>query len=314
MEGYIGFFYTVHPDVQYREHLRNSSHEGYKEKVQELIVPGGRLEGIELVSDEGLPPYQQQYMIRVPEDVDILLSTPYKQPHPSSRPFFDEIAKIGDDGVVLVGMVDTVCNVHRLMGSETLAYWSVDRRDIIHAICEFFCRRQVDMIRYCLAEGMGPYFGWVGPEICLPPLMGPQGFEDFVVRYDKSLCDAIHEGDGLVWVHSHGSVNKVLEEFVRAGVNCLEPLEPPPHGDLELADAKRRVDGRLCLEGNFECYEFDNLTPDAMRERVRRTMADAKEGGGYIVGCADGPTQPMTPQSVEVLLAFAEAVRDYGKY
>ena len=49
MEGYIGFFYTVHPDVQYREYFRNSSHKGYKEKVQELIVPGGRLEGIELV-------------------------------------------------------------------------------------------------------------------------------------------------------------------------------------------------------------------------------------------------------------------------
>ena len=117
-----------------------------------------------------------------------------------------------------------------------------------------------------------------------------------------------------MWVHSHGSVNKVLEGFVRSGVDCLEPLEPPPHGDLELANAKRRVGGRLCLEGNFECYEFDNLTADAMRERVRQTMADAKEGGGYIVACASAPTQPMTPRSVEALVAFAEAVRDYGNY
>ena len=314
MEGDTGFFYTAHPDVHYREYRRDSIHDGYRENVQELIVPAGRLEAVELVSDVGLPAYQQQYMIREAEDADILLSMPYVPPRPSSKPFYDEVAKIGDDGVVIVGMVDTIYSVQRLIGSETLAYWSADRRDTLHALCDFFCRRQVDMIRYCRAEGMGPYFGWVGPEICLPPLMGPRDFEDFVMRYDRRLCDAIHEGDGVVWVHSHGSVSKVLEGFVDIGVNCLEPLEPPPHGDLDLADAKRRVGGRLCLEGNFEPYEFDNLTPDAMRERVRRAMADAKEGGGYIVACADGPTRPMTRRSVEALVAFVEAVRDYGEY
>ena len=78
LEGDTGFFYTTHPDFEYRESFRESSHEGYKEKVQELIVPAGRLEGIELVSDEGLPPYQQQYMVREPEHAEILLSIPYQ--------------------------------------------------------------------------------------------------------------------------------------------------------------------------------------------------------------------------------------------
>ncbi|MCX6985494.1 MAG: hypothetical protein NT118_12215, partial [Lentisphaerae bacterium] len=119
---------------------------------------------------------------------------------------------------------------------------------------------------------------------------------------------------GLVWAHSHGSIDKVLEGFVDAGVDCLQPLEPPPHGDLILADAKRRVGGKMCLEGNFECYEFDNFSPEMMRERVRQAITDAAQGGGFIVATASEPTEPMTPQSVATLLSFVEAVRDYGKY
>lgn len=314
MEGDTGFFYTTHPDFHYREYRRPSQHEGYEELVQEVEVPAGRLTGVELTSSVGLPAYQQQHMISRPEEVDVLLSIPYEPPRPAPQAYFEKVAAMGDKGVVLVGMVDVVYNVYRLLGSERFALWSTDHRDRLHAMCEFFCRRQCDMVKYCIGQGMGPYFGWVGPEICLPPLMGPRDFNDFVVPYERRLTDLIHEAGGMVWVHSHGAVNKVLEGFVEAGVDCLQPLEPPPHGDLVLADAKRRVKGRMCLEGNFECYEFDNLSPEAMRERVRQAIADAAPGGGFIVATADGPTQPMTPQSVAALLAFAEAVRDYGKY
>ena len=161
---------------------------------------------------------------------------------------------------------------------------------------------------------MGPVFGWVGPEVCVPPLMGPRDFDEFVVRYDRRLTDVIHESGGIVWVHSHGYMNDVLEGFVEAGVDCLQPLEPPPHGDLVLADAKRRVGGRLCLEGNLECHDFDNLDAEAMRERVRKAIADAAPAGGFIVACASGPTSPLTPRSAANVVAAVEAARDYGRY
>ena len=313
LEGDTGFFYTAHPDFHYREYRRPSTYENYEELVQELDVPNGRLTGIELVSP-GKSSYQHKYMIGCPEEAELLLSIPYKMPRPSPQAYFDKVAVMGDKGIVIVGMVDVIYNVYRLLGSELFALWSVDHRDILHAMCDFFCRRQADAVKYCLSQGMGPYFGWVGPEICLPPLMGPNDFYDFVVPYDRRLTDIIHDAGGLVWAHSHGSIDKVLEGFVDAGVDCLQPLEPPPYGDLILADAKRRVGGKMCLEGNFECYEFDNFNPEMMRERVHQAIIDAAQGGGFIVATASGPTEPMTPQSVATLLSFVEAVRDYGKY
>ena len=314
VEGATGFFYTEHPDVQYHEYTRPSGHAGYEEHVQELTVPAGRLEGVEWRSPVGLPSYQKQYMVREPADAEILLSIPYVPARPDPTPYFDKVRETGDDGVVLVGMVDVVYNVHRLVGSEPLALWSVDHRDLVHAMLEFFCRRQVDVVTYCLSLGMGPSFGWVGPEVCVPPLMGPRDFDEFVVPYDRRLTDAIHESDGIVWVHSHGHMDDVLEGFVEAGVDCLQPLEPPPYGDLVLADAKRRVGGRLCLEGNLECHDFDTLCADAMRDRVRQIMRDAAPGGGFILACASGPTSPLTPRSAENVVVAAEAARDYGRY
>ncbi len=45
--------------------------------------------------------------------------------------------------------------------------------------------------------------------------------------------------------------------FADMGVDCLNPIEPPPIGRLTLADAKRRVGERMSLEGGIEVGDFE---------------------------------------------------------
>jgi uroporphyrinogen-III decarboxylase len=53
------------------------------------------------------------------------------------------------------------------------------------------------------------------------------------------------------------------------------PLEPPPDGDVTLADAKKLAAGRITLGGNIECRILVNESADA----VGRAVRDAFEGG-----------------------------------
>lgn len=63
------------------------------------------------------------------------------------------------------------------------------------------------------------------------------------MKVDSKGLNVIHDAGRLAWVHCHGKMNPVLDRFIEMGVDCLNPVEPPPMGDILLSDAKRRAGG-----------------------------------------------------------------------
>ncbi len=314
MEKYTGFFYTAHPDVHYREYTRPSNHEGYEEYVSELTVERKKLEGIELRSPAGLPPYRVRHMVTTPEDAEVFLSIPYKQPEPDVEGYFELDRQAGDRGIVMVGMVNTIYVLHEMMGSETMALWSMDHRDILVEMLEMVNARQLDMIKYCASRGAASFYGWVGPEICLPPLLSPKDFSDFAAEYDRRLINLIHEAGGLVWVHSHGKMKPVIEKFVEMGVDCLNPVEPPPLGDITLKEAKTIAGKKMCLDGNIQPQEFLELTREQMRTRVHEAIRDGGKGGGFILSPCSSMIEPMNEHVADNIMEYLDAAQRFGKY
>ena len=52
--------------------------------------------------------------------------------------------------------------------------------------------------------------------------------------------------------------------------------------------------------------------PDLVREAVRQAIADAGEGGGYIIGTGEAVDPTLT--TPECLQAAADATREFGVY
>jgi uroporphyrinogen-III decarboxylase len=155
--------------------------------------------------------------------------------------------------------------------------------------------------------GLEPAFAWVGPELCIPPLMSPKDFEDFVSRFDKPLIDLIHERGGHAWVHCHGKMGPVLERFVEMGVDVLNPMEPPPMGDLTLEEAFARVGDRMALEGNIETHELMSASKERIRDLVREAI-EAGSGRRFILCPSSGYMECPEPDArlIENLLTFIE--------
>ncbi|MHB0875532.1 MAG: hypothetical protein ACYC5O_05745, partial [Anaerolineae bacterium] len=247
MDG--GYYLSDRSAVNTRVEDYPSDHDGFRERHDVVETAAGELRQISVYSLEHKPGMILKHAIETPEQAEAWLGLPYRPIRGDTSRFFEMDRELGERGIVNVGIgVEPIYAVQILLGSELLAFWSVDRRPLVEAMVEEMRRRVVDQVQYLLEQGVGPVFGYVGPELCSPPLMSPRDFQQFVVETDKTFTSLIKQAGGLLWLHSHGKMSQVIRGFVEMGVDCLNPIEPPPMGDMTLKQAREVVGRRMCLE------------------------------------------------------------------
>jgi hypothetical protein len=85
---------------------------------------------------------------------------------------------------------------------------------------------------------------------------------------------------GFVRIHAHGRVKNVLDFIMNMGADASDPLEPPPHGDVELKYLRRKYGKQLVLFGNIEITDIENMPGDMFRRVVKQSIADGTSGEG----------------------------------
>jgi hypothetical protein len=277
-------FLTASPEVAVTSRRRPSSHPDYEEHVKTFATPRGTLEEVNYVSLQGKPGYRRKYLLETEEDMRRLLSVPYLPPRPDCSSFFRLTEELGERGLLIVNMPsDPMYFVNNLLGSETFALWSVEKRALIDALIAEFELRLRAWVEWVIGQGAGPLFGYVGPELCIPPLQSPADFGRWVEGPDRRINDLIHQRGGLVLVHCHGRMGPVLEGFARMRADALHPIEPPPMGDVTLAEAKRRVGQELCLVGNIQEHDIWTMPTSQFRVMVADTVETGMAGGRFIL-------------------------------
>jgi len=224
-----------------------------------------------------------KHFIKEPEDIDRMLSMEYV-PQPLDRKPYDDLEqKLGDKGIVMITFSHAAYMMHCLMGSETLAYFSIDYRDELLELANVYSKRIQDYASRILDLGIQAPFAWVGPEVYLPPLMTPKDFHDFVYELDKPLCNLIHDRGSYVWIHCHGKVANFIDSYIDMGGDVLNPLEPPKNGDIHLGDIIKKYGNRIGWEGNIEIQELLLSSPKRVRELIDECVAFGKESGRFIL-------------------------------
>ncbi len=80
----------------------------------------------------------------------------------------------------------------------------------------------------------------------------------------------------------------------------------------DLGEVKGACRGKLTVLGNLNGIEMRSWTPHRAEAAVRRAIAQAGPGGGFILSDNHGEIPGQVPD--DVLLAVAEAVRRWGRY
>ena len=135
----------------------------------------------------------------------------------------------------------------------------------------------------------------MGPELLIPPLVSFDDFEEFVFRFDKKICDLVKNSGGYIWMHCHGRVGRLLCRFADMGVDVINPLEPPPMGDVTMAEAVDRVGGRMGLEGNIEIGDIMTRTSGEMRSLIERAVREGSRSRRFILCASAGYMEVPCP-------------------
>ena len=113
--------------------------------------------------------------------------------------------------------------------------------------------------------------------------------------------------------HVCGKSRDLVEIFANeTDLNLMNPLEPPPMGDVDLAEVKKSLGGKIALSGNLHTTEVMLLgSPDVVRKASEKAIDAAAEGGGFILMTGD---QCGRDTPYENIFAMVETARSYGKY
>jgi hypothetical protein len=136
--------------------------------------------------------------------------------------------------------------------------------------------------------------------------ISPDYYHRFVLPGEAGIAAAVRSRGAFVYTHTCGAVGDRLELMAEAGVSGLECLDPPPLGDVDLAEAKARVGGRMFIKGNIDPVHTLLCGPvSAVEADVRRRLALGAPGGGYILSTACS-IAPATPRAhVQALVPLA---------
>jgi hypothetical protein len=68
-------------------------------------------------------------------------------------------------------------------------------------------------------------------------------------------------------------------------VDGLDPIEPPPQGDMALIDVRRQYGEQMVLFGNIEASEIVLLSPAEFEARAAQAIREgtAGEGRGFVL-------------------------------
>jgi len=248
------------------------------------------------------------------DDAEKILSLPYDPWHPSVDSFFSLNRWLGDSGILMGDIPDALCLTVELFGLSRFLNVYLRNKPLVFKLMDFFHERVCDYLEHLLRSGAVALYRICGPEYATPPYLNPKEFERLVNAYDLDLVNLLHKHGGYARLHSHGKVKKVLPAIKELGVDAVDPLEPPPDGDVELDEAREILGAETVLMGNVEERLFEVGSKKDIENQVKKAISQAAYSGGFVLCPTAMPiTTPLKMKIQQNILHYIDCGLKYGQ-
>ncbi len=169
--------------------------------------------------------------------------------------------------------------------------------DVVARLTEEMCSAPIDAIKIS-----SPFAG--------SAFLSREFYRRFVLPHESKIAEAAHRNKTPVYTHTCGAIGDRLDLMFDAGVDGIECLDPPPLGDVDLAEAKRKTEGRGFIKGNVD--SVNTLLQKGKAEilaDLESRLRIGKERGGFILSTACSVAPDVER---ERLLLMREAVDRWG--
>jgi uroporphyrinogen decarboxylase len=180
-------------------------------------------------------------------------------------------------------------------------------RDIVRVHTEVVLRT-FDAV---LAEGIEPDGLWIYGDMAYNHAThcSPAMYRDLVWPEHKRMADWAHARGMKVIYHTDGCVSSVLDLYISAGFECLQPIEAkagmdirkfaPTHGD------------RLAMFGNIDVMKMGTNNLDLIEEEMRTKFAAGMATRGYAYHSDHSVPPQVSWDTYKAIIGFIDR---YGNY
>lgn len=254
-------------------------------------------------------PHRVEHLIKEPADLEKI---PYLLPKLEGLNFAEyhhAVEEMGEDGLVqlnIPGPMDYWGGEAYPMEQMMVDYY--ERPEFFDALLDLFARNSIERVKVAVENGVKHFFlvyfypslstGW-----------SPKIIEEKFVPIIKKQAEIIHQAGGLVDYYDDGKLMESTGIFISAGIDVLETCSPPPVGDFNLAEARKRWDCRVTFKGLVDMINvIMRGTPAKIEAHVRDIIAQNGGKKALILGTMDN-IRPET--SDENIAAYFKAANKY---
>ena len=256
-----------------------------------------------------------EHLLKNVEDLEAWLGLPdedFDFSNPDISNFIKAEKDLGDTGIVMVDTADPLCCAASLFSMEEYTVIALTENSLFHKALE-----KISKSLYAKTEAVakalpGRLWRICGPEYATPPYLPPALFREYVVKYVKPMVDMIQKYGGYARIHCHGNIRHVLADIVETGCVAIDPIEPPPQGDVELSYVREKYGRYFTLFGNLEASDLENLAPGEFEKKIMKTLNEgtAGIGRGFVLmpsACPYGrKLSPNVMKNYEKMVELAE--------
>jgi hypothetical protein len=226
--------------------------------------------------------WTEEHLLKDADDLRAFLEIPPPLPTGTidTQTVVDAETDLGDTGIVMIDTPDPLCLAASLFDMGEYTVLAMTEKALFHQLLERFASTLLPKTEAVAKALPGRLWRIYGPEYASPPYLPPYLFREYVCRYVKPMIDAIHRYGGYVRIHSHGNLQAILDDIVSMGADGLDPIEPPPQGDVELSYVRELYGKNLVLFGNLEVSDIENLPTPQLADKVKRAISEGTTGSG----------------------------------
>jgi hypothetical protein len=194
-----------------------------------------------------------------------------------------------------------------LYGLENMILASYEQPDFLRELLGLIAAWNHERMRLVLSAGPDLYIKRAWYENT--DFWSPRSWKKFILpllQTDVALCHAAGARFGYLIT---ASCMPLLEMIAEAGVDVLIGVDP---ARWDLAEAKRRLNGRVCLWGGVNGHlTVEQGSPAEVRAEVRSALQLLSPGGGFILSPVDN-VRRLTPEIEANVAALIEEWQGWG--